>query len=156
MTDFGGIDRPATGATNWSFDKPDSATIPRDIHAEATLRRNRSAPRSKELLAAVARLDTEPNALAAREIMEFIAAEYDARGGGVLLGLFSRCYLGPPYVDHMMTVTGQICEHFTRSDPVPGPYANARSLASNPAIEYVEVYGDGAIIPVRTDGKPIV
>lgn len=134
------------------LDVPASATVPRDAVAEQLERRNRAKPRSRELLDAIARLDTEPDALARQQIMEWIRKEYDERGGGELLGLFSRCYLGAPYVDHAMTVAGYICEHYRRGDPVPALYNGARSLAANPAYEYVEIYGDGGVVPIRGNG----
>ena len=72
---------------------------------------------------------------------------------GLLLGLFARCHLGPPYVDHRLTVVGHILEHYRPTDIVPPPFDAARTLAQSPVYEYVEVYSDGDIIPVLADGS---
>lgn len=120
------------------------------------LSRRRQQVRDSELLQAVKRLDTEPSREAQMEIMEWLQKEYDERGGGPLIGLFSRCYLGPPYVDHMLNLLGQICEHYSSSESPEGPYVGARALARNPAYAYVEVYADGVVIPVRTDGTQAI
>ena len=105
---------------------------------------------------AISSLDTHPSADAVAKIMDWIRDDYDARGGGALMGLLGRCYLGPPYVDHIMTTSGEICEHFTPADTVPLPYGAARSLAASPAYLFVEVYTDGAVVPIRPDGSAVV
>lgn len=138
-----------------SADVPESTTVAPQFLSKATIDRNRHTPRSQELLDAIARIDTETNALAAQEIMEWVRSQYEERGGGEILGLFSKCYLGAPFVDHVMTLTGLICEHYRWEDTVPGAYVLARNLAANPAYEYVEVYSDGALVPVRSDGKAL-
>jgi hypothetical protein len=156
VSDFEGLIRRTSSGLGSRQDAPQSATVSRDALADAATLKKRAAVRSTELLAAIARLDAEPSRLASEQILEWIREHYAERGGGHLLGLFGRCYLGPPYVDHVMTVTGQICEHFTAADTVPPMYGPARSLASNPAYEFVEVYSDGVTIPVRTDGRPVL
>jgi hypothetical protein len=118
--------------------------------------RKRGTLRSQELMQAIASLDTHPSAEAVAKIMDWIRDEYDARGGGALAGLFGRCYLGPPYVDHVMTTSGDICEHYTPADSVPLPYGAARSLAASPAYLFVEVYTDGTVVPIRPDGSAVV
>jgi len=132
------------------------STVARGYVSDAHRLRNRAQARSTEIAAAVRRLDVEPDPVARQRILAWIGAEYDARGGGVLLGLFARCWLGSPYVDHVLTLSGFICEHFTAVDSPPGPYAGARALAGNDAYEYIEVYGDGAVIPIRSDGRSAV
>lgn len=122
----------------------------------AELTRRRRQVRDTDLLEAVKRLDAEPSLEAQLKLLKWLQQEYDARGGGPLLGLFSRCYLGPPYVDHMLNLMGQICEHYSLSESPQGPYLAARALAKNPAYAYVEVYADGVVIPVRTDGTSAV
>jgi len=87
------------------------------------------------------------------ELTEWIDNAYTERMGGVLLGLFARCHLGPPYVDHRLTVVGHILEHYRPTDIVPPPFDAARTLAQSPVYEYVEVYSDGDIIPVLADGS---
>jgi len=117
--------------------------------------RARGLRRSEELMKAIGTLDAQPSAEAAAAVMRWIREEYDARGGGMLAGLFGRCYLGAPYVDHVMTLSGEICEHYTSADAVPAMYGAARALAANPAYQYVEVYTDGAVVPIRPDGSAV-
>lgn len=116
-------------------------------------RRRRREPRSGELLQAVRNLDLTQDAAYRAELTEWIEDAYTERMGGVLLGLFARCHLGPPYVDHRLTVVGHILEHYRPTDIVPPPFDAARTLAQSPVYEYVEVYSDGDIIPVLADGS---
>jgi len=85
---------------------------------------------------------------------EQIEAAYAERMGGVLLGLFARCYLGAPYVDHRLTIVGRILEHYTAGDEVPAPFDGARGLARSSVYSYIEIYSDGEIVPVTADGTP--
>lgn len=116
-------------------------------------RRRRREPRPGELLQAVRNLDLTQDAAYRAELTEWIDNAYTERMGGVLLGLFTRCHLGPPYVDHRLTVVGHILEHYRPTDIVPPPFDAARTLAQSPVYEYVEVYSDGDIIPVLADGS---
>ena len=116
-------------------------------------RRRRREPRSGELLQAVRNLDLTQDAAYRAELTEWIDNAYTERMGGVLLGLFARCHLGPPYVDHRLTVVGHILEHYRPTDIVPPPFDAARTLAQSPVYEYVEVYSDGDIVPVLADGS---
>lgn len=116
-------------------------------------RRRRREPRPGELLQAVRNLDLTQDAAYRAELTEWIDNAYTERMGGVLLGLFARCHLGPPYVDHRLTVVGRILEHYRPTDIVPPPFDAARTLAQSPVYEYVEVYSDGDIIPVLADGS---
>lgn len=120
----------------------------------SVIAKNRGASRSGELLAAVASLDTTPDRGAAESILGWVRDAYDARGSGVPVGLFSRCYLGAPYVDHSMSLSGFICEHYSAADAPPLVFAGARPLAANAAYVYIEVYSDGTVVPVRPDGRP--
>lgn len=120
----------------------------------SVIAKNRGASRSAELLAAVASLDTTPDRGAVESILGWVRDAYDARGGGIPVGLFSRCYLGAPYVDHLLSLGGFICDHYAASDAPPPVFAGARSLAANAAYAYVEVYSDGTVVPVRPDGRP--
>lgn len=108
--------------------------------------------RSPELIEAVHRLDHTQDPIYRAQLLEWIESAYADRMGGILVGLFSRCYLGEPYIDHRMTVAGGIVEHYTPSDSVPDAYREARTLARSPAYAYIEIYADGAIVPVRDDG----
>lgn|GEM_PF-2319920 len=116
-------------------------------------RRRRREPRPGELLQAVRNLDLTQDAAYRAELATWIEDAYTERMGGVLLGLFARCHLGPPYVDHRLTVVGHILEHYRPTDIVPPPFDAARTLAQSPVYEYVEVYSDGDIIPVLADGS---
>ena len=116
-------------------------------------RRRRREPRPGELLQAVRNLDLTQDVAYRAELATWIEDAYTERMGGVLLGLFARCHLGPPYVDHRLTVVGHILEHYRPTDIVPPPFDAARTLAQSPVYEYVEVYSDGDIIPVLADGS---
>lgn len=124
--------------------------------SEAYVIGNRKKPRSKALLAAIQALDTTTDAAARSEILNQIAADYAERNGGLLLGLFSRCHLGPPFVDHRLSLSETILEHYRREDLVPEPFSGARSLAQSAMYIYIEVYSDGKIVPVRPDGTCVI
>jgi hypothetical protein len=128
-----------------------------DLAAGRTIERQRKAARSPELIEAVQRLDTTSDPTTAQAIMKWIEEEYERRQGGTLVGLFSRCYLGAPYVDHRLDLSGRhILEHFTSEDSPPVPFQEARPFARNSAYIFVEVYDDGTVVPVRTNGHPVV
>lgn len=130
-------------------------SVPRNaVPTDYTLAK-RMKPRSLDLLVSVRSLDTSLDPQANAVIMQTIRDEYDARQGGMLVGLFSRCYLGPPYVDHKLDIFGNICEHFVPSDDVEFPYSQARGLVRSDAYAFVELYSDGAVVPIRTDGEPV-
>jgi hypothetical protein len=129
-----------------------TATAPQTVEAYVSTSytlTNRRRARSGEL---VERLDLATDPTARAEIMDWITREYAERQGGELIGLFARCHLGPPYVDHRMTLAGAIIEHFAPWDRIPAPYDGARGLARSSAYAYIEVYADGQVIPVRQDG----
>ncbi len=88
--------------------------------------------------------------------MDWIQNHYAERGGGELVGLFAKCYLGDPFVDHHLGISHQILEHFTAEDQIPPVFAAARALVRSPAYLFVEVYADGTSIPVRADGDPAI
>lgn len=118
----------------------------------AHVRSQRMAPRSAELLGAVTKMDVHSDERFRREAMAWIQSAYDQRGGGPLLGLFSRCYLGAPYVDHVMSPSGAILQHFAPSQSVPPGFEPARPLVRSGAYAYIEVYADGEVVPIREDG----
>ena len=86
------------------------ATVPSQaLRAPSPFERNqRRRPRSAELVQAVLNLDMTQDAAYRAELIDWIEAAYAERMGGVLLGLFARCYLGAPYVDHRLTIVGRI------------------------------------------------
>lgn len=114
-------------------------------------RRNR---RSEELVAAIARMDAEIDPATRKELADWIQDRYNERAGGELLGLFARCHLGPPFVDHELSLAGHILRHYKPDDSVPPAFAPARPLVRSTAYLYVEVYSDGEIVPIRNDGTP--
>ncbi|MFC0313984.1 hypothetical protein ACFQNE_05760 [Gordonia phosphorivorans] len=116
---------------------------------------NRQKRRSMELLNAVRQLDVVADPSAYQQIMNWIRADYEARQGGTIMGLFAQCFLGAPYVDHRLDLMGSICEHFSRGDSVPMPYAQARGLAQSGAYAHIELYTDGAMVPILPDGTAV-
>lgn len=126
-----------------------------DSRVVAHERINRQKMRSADLLNAIRQLDVVSDPHVYQQILQWIRDEYDARQGGTLMGLFGQCYLGPPYVDHRMDLMGSICEHYSPSDPVPMPYAQARGLAQSGAYSHIELYSDGAMVPILPDGTAV-
>lgn len=116
----------------------------------------RNAVRSPEILEAITRLDTQTSPSARKELLDWLRAEYVARDGGELVGLMARCYLGHPFVDHTLDMSGLILEHYAPRDQVPAGLAVARPVAQSGAYLYVEVYSDGMVVPVREDGRSAV
>ena len=94
-----------------------------------------------------------PCGQARREVGEVLGTLAE-RMGGVLLGLFARCYLGAPYVDHRLTIVGRILEHYSAGDEVPAPFDGARGLARSSVYSYIEIYSDGEVVPIAADGTP--
>ncbi|MEI2648070.1 MAG: hypothetical protein V9G15_03425 [Dermatophilaceae bacterium] len=132
---------------------PNTVASPReDIAAAALRKRNRQAPRTKDLVDAVLRIDTTHDPGAVQELMDWINEQYAARQSGTVVGLFGKCYLGSPYLDHQMSLSGHILEHYTPDDALPAPFLPARGLARSDAYAYIEVYDDGLVVPVRRDG----
>ena len=132
------------------------ATVPSQaLRAPSSFERNqRRRPRSAELVQAVLNLDMTQDAAYRAELIDWIEAAYAERMGGVLLGLFARCYLGAPYVDHRLTIVGRILEHYSAGDEVPTPFDGARVLARSSAYAYIEIYSDGEVVPIAADGTP--
>lgn len=116
----------------------------------------RQVARSDELVTAVTRLDVVGDETVRRELVDWIRSVYDDRQGGVLVGLMSQCFLGAPYVDHRLSLDGYILEHFRPGDIVPPAYAAARRLAQSGAYAFVEIYDDGAVVPIRSDGSAVL
>jgi len=121
----------------------------------APLRRERLTPRPQALREAVARLDAGLDENARRQLAEWIGQEYQASYGEIPLGLFARCYLGPPYVDHQLNLFEVILRHFTPGDQVPAPFADARTLVRSGGYAFVEVYTGGLLLPVLDDGTVV-
>lgn len=118
-------------------------------------RRNRGLPRSRELLDALSKLDVTTDDRSRQAVLKFVGDLYSEAGGGVPIGLFAKCWLGTPYLDHIVDLGGSIVRHFKHNETVPSVYAAARPLARNDAYAFIEVYSDGTVIPVRSDGSPV-
>lgn len=112
----------------------------------------RRKPRHSGLFEAVARLDASIDAAARRELADWIRDQYAQDYPEVPLGFVARCYLGPPFVDHRLSLMQSIVEHYQPADSVPHPFGGARMMARLGSYEFVEVYSNGTFIPVRTDG----
>jgi hypothetical protein len=111
-----------------------------------------ATPRSHAYLAAVARLDAGlVNQVDVADVSAQILAEFGL-GASVPVGLVSKCFLGEPYEVHMLSLAGQILEHFVAAQPMPQPFEGARSMAEHSAYVVIEVYSD-RFVCIRTDGK---
>lgn len=115
----------------------------------------RSQTRSRDLMSVIGDIDACVDRGSQAEIMRWVQAEYEGRQGGTLVGLFQQCYLGAPYVDHKLDLFGDIVHHYERGEVVELPYGQARGLVSSGAYAFVEIYSDGAMVPVRPDGTAL-
>jgi hypothetical protein len=111
--------------------------------------------RSQELLQTLSKVDVQVDQVAQANVMQWIHEEYDQRYGGMLLGLFSKCYLGPPFVDHKLDMLGSILEHYSPNDDPGYPYSKARGLARSGSYAFIEIYSDGQIVPILPDGTAV-
>ncbi|MEU5537262.1 hypothetical protein [Streptomyces sp. NPDC020362] len=123
--------------------------------APGVVRRELYTPRSRKLLDAVGRLDAGLDEQACRSLAEWLREQYTTAYGSVPLGYVARCYLGPPYVDHQLSLLGVIVRHFSAAEPMPEPFSAARMLARSGGYACVEVYDDGLILPVLDDGTVV-
>ncbi len=114
--------------------------------------RSRRRIRPPDLLDAVRAIDTTVDSAGQQALINYLHQQYEAMQVGMLIGLFSHCYLGQPYVDHRVDLAGSILEHYTATDHLPPQFDSARPLARTNAYLYIEVYQDGHVIPVRHDG----
>lgn len=157
ISGFGQNKRRVLGAGAEVFKGGQLGNQPVDSYvSQAYVVGNRKKPRSKALLQAIQALDTTTDTAATRDLLDQIAAEYAERNGGLILGLFSKCHLGPPFVDHRLSLGETILEHYRRDDLVPDPFSKARNLAQSAMYIYIEIYSDGEIVPVRPDGTCVI
>lgn len=131
------------------------ATIPSTATLPLT-KRNRSRRRTGELVAAIAKFDTATDPQARKELADFVESIYEEQDIGHPVALFSTCYLGHPYLDHVMSLDGEILTHFTRTERLDPKYEPARALARSGAYAFIELYEDGSIVPVRETGHPAI
>lgn len=116
-------------------------------------RQNRNQRRDMCLLDAVKNLDSTLDSQYTEQLIEWIRKTYQEMNCGQLLALFAPCHLGYPYIDHHMTLALSIVEHYQHSDVVPVMFIEARSLVGTRRYAFVEVYSDGAIVPIAHDGS---
>lgn len=119
-------------------------------------RGKRRLRRSSEILQAVQQIDVTTDPATRQQLADWMRQCYEDRQGGELLGLFAKCHLGAPFVDHRLSLAGGIMEHFRPEDPVPPGFAPGRALARSSAYLFIEIYSDGQVVPVRADGTPAV
>ena len=112
-------------------------------------------PRHAGLFEAIHRIDASLDPALRAELGKWIRDEYEHEYGDIPLGLFARCHLGPPYVDHRLDLWQSIVEHYSRADAVPPQFEEARALVRSGAYDYVEVYASGLTIPVLKDGSVV-
>lgn len=102
--------------------------------------------RSKEYMNAMTHLDAGGhvhNHERVKEITDAIRNEFpEIQLGGLLIGIVSKCYLGRPYEVHTLDFGGDIIEHYTNTQPLPGGLEKARSIAMRGGYEFIEVYAD--------------
>jgi hypothetical protein len=112
--------------------------------------------RGVEIVDAVARMDVVIDDAVRRQLADRIAASYvNEHGGAFPLGFLATCHLGPPFVDHRLSLLESIVEHYGPSDKVPPLFEAARPLVRSGAYLFVEIYSDGQLVPVRLDGTPV-
>lgn len=117
--------------------------------------RNRSRRRSGELLSAIAKFDAATDPETRRKLAEFVQNIYEEEDLGQPVALFSTCYLGHPYLDHVMSLDGEILTHFKRNERLSPDLEPARALARSGAYAFIELYDNGSMIPVRETGQPV-
>ncbi|MCF6389346.1 hypothetical protein L2K20_20420 [Mycobacterium sp. MBM] len=116
---------------------------------------NRIKPRRAELLQVLTQVDASVDQVAQTQIMEWIREEYEARQGGEVIGMFAKCYLGPPFVDHKLDLFGSILQHFSPAQDPGYPYSQARGLVRSGSYAFIEIYSDGKIVPILPDGTAV-
>ncbi|GHI05318.1 hypothetical protein AQI88_23220 [Streptomyces cellostaticus] len=123
--------------------------------APGVVRRELYTPRSGKLMDAVGRLDAGLDQQACRSLAEWVREHYTTAYASTPLGFVARCHLGPPYVDHQLSLLHVIVRHFSAAEPMPEPFSAARMLARSGGYAYIEVYDDGLILPVLDDGTVV-
>jgi hypothetical protein len=148
--------RSPTGRTAPGHTSPGHAAPgPAQKHRTPAALRELYGRRGARLLDSVRKLDTGLDERACRALADWIRDEYASAHSDVPLGFVARCYLGPPYVDHQLSLLHVIVRHFAAAEPMPEPFAAARMTARSGGYAYVEVYSDGLILPVLDDGTVV-
>ncbi len=136
-----------------SHSAPTASTGAQNLQRPA--HRNARKPRHAGIFEAVHRIDAGLDPAMRAELTAWIRDEYEREFGDVPLGLFARCHLGPPYVDHRLDLWQSILEHYAPADAVPPQFAPARVLVRTGAYDYIEVYASGELKPVLADGSVV-
>jgi hypothetical protein len=117
--------------------------------------RDQRKRRHSGIFEAVHRLDAQLDQASREQLAGWVREQYEVEYGDIPMGFVATCYLGPPYVDHMLDLIYSIVQHFAPADVMPDPFGQARMLVRTGAYELVEVYGSGRLVPVRDDGSPV-
>lgn len=101
-------------------------------------------PRSKEYMEAMRKLDIgghTHNKAQADEIINILRNEFpEVQLEGLLVGIISKCYIGPEYDVHTLSTTGGIIHHYQKGEAMDPDLARARALAARGTYEFIEVY----------------
>ena len=116
----------------------------------ATRRRTLGERRSPAYMDAVRELDVAVTPVDVREVAAAVRAEFGPRWT-IPAGLLARCFLGPAYDVHILSLAGDVVEHFHPTQALPEPFARARRLALHDAYVAIEVYPDRCVC-LRADG----
>ncbi len=137
-TKSGGI----LSAREWQEQKKQSDTKMDKMVLDRLLRKKRS----QKYMDAVCKLDAGGqvhNQDKVNEIINDIRNEFpEVEIASILLGVVSKCYIGPEYEVHALDITGEILEHYKIGQKMPGGLERARSLAQRGGYAFIEVYVD--------------
>lgn len=147
--------RKAFGASEVSLEHGPNSSSDAQTLSLAYVVRNRNAVRSEVLMEAVRSLDATQDSTDVARVVAELEEQYAERRGGELAGILAKCYLGAPYIDHRLGIGQGILEHFAPSDTLPPLFEAARPLAKSQAYLFIEIYTDGAMVPVRADGTAV-
>lgn len=75
--------------------------------------------------------------------------------GEMLLGIVAKCYLGFSYEVHTLDFTGDIVDHYKKSEKLPNSLDRARGLALHGGYAFVEVYTN-SLRAIKADGSVTV
>ncbi len=103
-------------------------------------------PRSKEYMEAIRKLDAGShvhNRAQVEEIISILQEEFPMiELAGILEGIVAKCYIGPEYDVHTLSLTGGIIHHYQKNEGLPANLTKARALAARGTYEFIEVYTD--------------
>lgn len=103
-------------------------------------------PRSKAYMEAMRKLDIGShtiNKAQQDEIIQILQEEFpEIQLEGILIGIIAKCYIGPEYDVHTLSLAGGIIHHFHKGESMDPDLARARALAARGTYEFIEVYHD--------------